>query len=111
MKRDDQFNLTKTGFTVLSLEYTRVRDIMAEFDSRESILRDTLLKGYGVEITDQIAPYAVLHVIVDEQMSTKMHENKIHAPTIMQLIGTSRCISLSEKDAIAQFRAMMKGEN
>lgn len=111
MKRDDQFTLTKIGYTILPIEYRRVRDIMAEFDPREQVLRDALRIGHQLEITDAIAESAVLHIVLDSQMADKMHANRIPNPTLLQLIGTSRVISLNAKDAESRFIALIKEAN
>lgn len=108
--KDDPLALKTTRYRILSLEYRRVAAILAEFEESEQVLRDALRVGHQIEIDDATAPAAVLHFIIDEDMQRKMKEYKIDNPTILQLLGTSRCVGLSEKDAAARFEALLKGE-
>lgn len=108
MKNTD---LKFTGYSIFPISYLRIRDIMAEFDGSERLLRDALWAGYQVEINDAIAKVAILHVVVDEEMAEKLHAHGITNPTMCQLIGTSRCIALSENDAKMRFEAMMRSQN
>jgi hypothetical protein len=109
--KDDEFALRFTGYRIISRPYRTVAAIMAEFDPSKANLRDALRIGHGIDITDAIAECAVLHIVIDQEMAEKLKQYRIPNPTLLQLIGTSRVISLSEKDAVARFEAMMKGEN
>lgn len=109
--KDAPLALKTTRYRILSLEYRRVAAILAEFEESEQVLRDALRIGHQIEITDEIAGAVVLHVVIDEQQTDKLREYRIPNPTLLQLIGTSRVISTSEKDAAARFEALMKGDD
>lgn len=109
--KDDAFALRYTGYKIVSRPYSMVRDIMAEFEPSEHILREALRVGHGIEIDDATAGTLFLHFVVDQQQLEKLKEYRIPSPTLLQLLGTSRVISTSEADATARFEAMMKEEN
>lgn len=109
--KDAPIALKTTRYRILSLEYRRVAAILAEFEESEQVLRDALRIGHQIEITDEIAAAVVLHVVIDEQQMDKLREYRIPNPTLLQLIGTSRVISTSEKDAAARFENLMKEDN
>lgn len=110
-KADDQFAMTFVGYRIVEKPYDMVRDIMAEFDESEHILRKALKEGHAIEIDDTPGAVNMLYFVVDEEMCDKLREYRISHPTLLQLLGTSRVISTSQKDAEERFAAMMHGEN
>ena len=108
--KPDPLDLTMTRYNVVARPYAVVRRIMAEFDDNEKRLRDALRIGHGIDISPAPGAVNMLYFIIDEPMKKKLAEYKIDSPTWLQLLGTSRCIGTSKKDAEDKFRAMLTGE-
>lgn len=108
---DDQFAMTFVGYRIVEKPYAMVRDIMSEFDESEHILRRALKEGHGIEIDDAPGAVNMLYFVVDQEMCNKLREHRIDHPTLLQLLGCSRVISNTAKDAEERFAAMMHGDN
>lgn len=103
--------MTFVGYRIVEKPYDMVRDIMAEFDESEHILRKALKEGHAIEIDDTPGAVNMLYFVVDEEMCDKLLEYRISHPTLLQLLGTSRSVALSAEEAERKFVELMHGEN
>ena len=83
---------------------------MAEHHPDPDALKKALAVGHGIDI-DQVPGGDPMLYIVDSQIAReKMKEYKIEQPTLLQIIGCSTIIALSEQDAIDRFEGLLQAE-
>lgn len=111
MNADDQIALQLTGYRVVNKTWAQVKAIMSEFDMSEANLRQALKDGHGIEIDDTPRAVNMLYFVIDQQMQEKLKEYRIESPTMLQLLGTSRAVGVSEKDAAEKFTALVREDN
>ncbi len=110
--KDDPHALQFTGYRIHKRSYREVRDIMSEFDMSEKLLCDALRMGHNIDIDpENPALNLMLYIVEDQQQREKLSEYRIPNPTLCQLIGTSRIIRQSEKEAVDAFQELMKKED
>ena len=104
-------NLHRTGYRIIKKLYSQVCAIMAEHHPDPLALKRALAAGHGIDIDQVPGGDPMLYIVADEQAAKKMADFKIPNPTLLQIIGTSRVIALSEQDAIDRFEKMMQAED
>ena len=104
-------NLHRTGYRIIKKLYSQVRAIMAEHHPDPDALKKALAVGHGIDIDQIPGGDPMLYIVADEQAAKKMADFKIPNPTLLQIIGTSRVIALTEQDAIERFEKMMQAED
>jgi len=104
-------NLHRTGYRIIRKLYSQVKAIMAEHHPDPLALKRALAAGHGIDIDQVPGGDPMLFIVADEQAAKKMADFKIPNPTLLQIIGTSRVISLSEQDAIDRFEKLMQAED
>ena len=74
-------------------------------------LKKALAVGHGIDIDQIPGGDPMLFVVADQQAAKKMADFKIPNPTLLQIIGASRVIALTEQDAIDRFEKLMQAED
>lgn len=104
-------NLHRTGYRIIPKLYSQAKAIMAEHHPDPLALKKALAVGHGIDI-DQIPGGDPMLYIVDSEIAReKMKTYRIEAPTLLQIIGCSTVIALTEQDAIDRFEKMMQAED
>ena len=104
-------NLHRTGYRIIPKLYSQAKAIMAEHHPDPLALKKALAVGHGIDI-DQIPGGDPMLYIVDSEIAReKMKTYRIEAPTLLQIIGCSTVIALTEQDAIERFEKMMQAED
>lgn len=96
------------GFKVVAKPFSNVRAIFAELGQSSTKLMLALKIGHGIEF-DPIEEDPTLYFVVSQEQSDGFAKAG-YEPTLLQLLGTSEVISLSEEAAIAKFRAIKGAE-
>ena len=103
-------NLHRTGYRIIKKLYSQVCAIMAEHHPDPLALKRALAAGHGIDI-DQVPGGDPMLYIVDSQTAReKMKEYKIEQPTLLQIIGCSTIIALSEQGAIDRLESLLQAE-
>lgn len=103
--------MTETKFKIISRPFAMLAAIFAEYDPSENRLRDALRQGHGIILDENPEAENRIYFVIDSEMADKLKEYRIPNPTLLQLLGTSRCIASSEQEAKEKFRAMLNAEN
>jgi hypothetical protein len=103
-------NLHRTGYRIIKKLYSQTRAIMAEHHPDPNALKKALAAGHDIDIDQVPGGDPMLYIVADQQAAQKMADFKIPNPTLLQIIGTSRVIALTEQDAIDRFEKLMQAE-
>ena len=101
-------NLHRTGYRIIKKLYSQVLAIMAEHHPDPNALKKALAAGHGIDIDQVPGGDPMLFVLVDEMMAKKLKEFRIDNPTLLQLIGTSRFVALTEEEVVRKFTEAMQ---
>jgi hypothetical protein len=103
-------NLHRTGYRIIKKLYSQAKAIMAEHHPDPDALKKALAVGHSIDI-DQVPGGDPMLYIVDSQTAReKMKEYKIEQPTLLQIIGCSTIIALSEQDAVERLESLLQAE-
>lgn len=111
--KDDTISLDFVGYSILSRPWTSIRDIMAEASANPELLKAALAIGHGLDVQDKINQRLnpLIFFETDSDMAARLKQRGIDNPTMLQLIGTSRCFAFSAEECSAKFEALMRGED
>lgn len=83
--------------------------MMAELSVPAPTLLEAIQVGHGISIDPNENPE--LFFVLDSEMRQKLQDANFREPTDAQLIGTSRCVGLSEFDVRQKWEQMLKGNS
>lgn len=107
--KDTTLHLDFVGYRVICKPWSAVKAIMSEFHQDSELLRAALKIGHGIDIDESIpGSDPMIYFVVDQQQKEKLSEYHIDNPTMLQLLGTSRCFGLTKEDAEEKFRKLMQ---
>lgn len=96
------------GFKVVKKQFSAVRAIFAELGQSSTALLKALKIGHGIEI-DPVEKDPYLYFVISQEQAEGFARAG-YEPTMLQLLGTSEVISLTEQAAIDKFRAIKGAE-
>lgn len=102
----DPHALELISYRVLGKKYSQWRSIITEATGEsDTLFRLTLLK-FGIKIETDLDPF--LYIIQDTGQMREFREEGILNPTFLQLLLSSKIVSLSEQDALDQMAAWLE---
>ena len=110
-KSDTHLALELVRHRVIGKTYEKWKAIIAETGSSDTMFLVGLRKLHGIAINPIKDGEAMLFVVQDTQQMRALEESGCKNPTLLQILLTTRVISLTEKDATDRWTKIMQQEN
>lgn len=96
-------------YRVIGKLYSKWRAIIAEAmaGQGDTMFKVALYQGFNIRIDDPKAD-PMIYIIQDSAQMRELAEQGVHNPTFCQLFFSTKIVSLSEEDAIAQMQKWME---
>lgn len=101
---DDPSAAILMGFKIIPKLYQSVRAIFAELGQSDTILKRALKEGQDITIDPVLNNPTLFFVVSEQQMDGFKRAG--YEPTMLQLLGSSEVIALSEEEAERKFRSL-----
>jgi hypothetical protein len=101
---DGELALELVKYRVVSMPYSRMRNILAETGQSDTLLLRALRAGHGIVFDSLRKPDTEIFFVIDSQADRLLKENGVANATWLQVIGTSRGFGLTAAGAVKRFR-------
>lgn len=93
-------------FRILGKKYSAWRAIMAEATGESDTLFRMALAKFGIKIETDLDPF--IYIVQDTNQMRELKEQGVANPTMLQLLLSTKWVSLSEQDAIDMMNAWLE---